>query len=189
MSMLFDLRRVPKEQADSLLQDPSDIVFVLYGSEPDTPPKGFFQKVFGQTSPPKRERPWSPPAEGTVFELEKNWHILHYVLARSPWEGPMPQATLIRGGTELGTVDVGYGPARMLDSQEIEQFLSCLRALDRNEFAAGITGAELESQEIYGAYPDWGREDADNLWAYIEGLQAFFAQAQAQEESIIMYLY
>jgi len=53
MSMLFDLRRITKEEADDLVRDPSDKFFFLHGNEPYEPPKGFFNKLLGPKSEPK----------------------------------------------------------------------------------------------------------------------------------------
>ena len=188
MSMLFTLRRVPKDEASSLIQDPSDIFFFLHGNEPYEPPKSFIQKLFGSKGEPKPQREWVQPGEGTVLDLDKNWHVLHYLLSRTPWEGPMPQASLM-GGVELGKVDVGYGPARLLAPQQIEEFLNYLGSLNENEFGSDVTASELEENEIYGAYPEWSPAAAKELWGYIEELKSFFSKAKSAGESVILYLY
>lgn len=78
MSMLFDLRRVTKEQAESLVNDSDDIFFFLHGNEPYEAPKGFFKRLFGPRSTTKQRRVWDAPLEGTVLTLDKNWHVIHY---------------------------------------------------------------------------------------------------------------
>jgi hypothetical protein len=186
--MLFSLRRITKEQADSLMQDPSDIFFFLHGNEPYKPPKGFFQKLFSSKKETKPQRNWEPPDEAALLDLDKNWHVIHYLLSRTPWEGPMPQASLM-GGSEIGTVDVGYGPARLLNPQQVEGFLDYLSLLRENEFGTGITAAELKANKIYGAYPEWSSEDPKVLWEYVKELKTFFSKAKAGEEFVILYLY
>lgn len=124
-----------------------------------------------------------------VLSLDKNWHVLHYLLSRAPWDGPLPKATLMCGGDELGTVDVGYGPARILKQQQINEFLDYLENLKKENFALGVTSSELEENEIYGAYPEWSPRDAGELWGYIEELKLFLSKAKNQDESIILYLY
>ncbi len=188
MSMLFSLRRISKEQANSLAQDSGDIYFFLHGNDPYEPPKGFFQKLLGSKKETKSHRKWNPPEDGSILDLDKNWHVIHYLLSRTPWEGPMPQASLM-GGTELGNVDVGYGPARLLDSQQIKEFLSYLGSLSEIEFGTGVTASELEENEIYGAYPEWSSEDPKALWEYVEELKAFLSRAKSAEESVVLYLY
>jgi len=189
MSMLFDLRRVPYEQLNSLLEDPGDIFFFLHGQEPYQPRKGFFQRIFKDNSNPKPEREWEPPAEGMLMELEKNWHVLHYLFCRSPEKGELPAATLLCGGREMGGVDVGYGPARALLPNEVEVFWQFLASLNKESYALGVTGGELEENEVYGAYPEWGEEDKARLWEYVEGMKSFLASAVANGEGVVLYVY
>ena len=99
--------------------------------------------MFGPKSAPKKKRNWQPPAEDMVLSLDKNWHVLHYLLSCAPWDGPLPKATLMCGGDELGTVDVGYGPARILKQQQISEFLDYLENLKKENFALGVTSSEL----------------------------------------------
>lgn len=188
MSMIFELRRVSEAQANLLSQDPSDIFFFLSGSEPYQPPKPFFKRLFVPKQQAKPLRQWELPAEGTVLELDTNWHVIHYFLARDAWAGDLPAGSLM-GGAELGDVDVGYGPARLLNSAQVDEFLAFLCNLERDAFGSGITGAELEKNEIYGGYAGWGHEDTTRLWGYIEVLKSFLSAAQLNRESIVMHLY
>lgn len=188
MSMLFELRRITKDQANLLLSDPSDILHFLYGTEPYEPPRSLFQRLFGPKVQPKQQNPWNEPQEGTVLELEKNWHVIHYVLSRSAWETPLPQGYLL-SGAEIGDIDVGYGPARLLEPNQVKEFLDYLKTLTLESFAAGVSSADLDENEIYGAYPDWGVEDINNLWEYIEELKPFLSEAVRNEECVIMYIY
>lgn len=187
MSMLFNLRRISNKQADALVQDSSDIFFFLHGDEPYEPPKGFFQKLF-RSKEQKIERVWEQPKEDSVLELDNNWHLLHYLLAGVPWEGAMPQASLM-GGIELGKIDVGYGPARLLRLNEVEAFLTYLNSLDKNEFGKNITGEDLEEQDIYGGNAEWRSEFALDLWEYVEDLKTFLAKVKQDGQSVILYLY
>lgn len=187
MSMIFELRRVSAEQAEFLIQDPSDIFFFLSGSEPYEPPKSFFKRLFAPKQPPKPVRNWEAPAQDTVLELDTNWHVIHYFLTRTAWETELPQGSLL-GGIQLGDVDVGYGPARLLTPGQIDEFLGFLEGLDRDDFGSDITGEELEQNEIYGGYSGWRHEDTAKLWEYVEELKSFLAAAQLNQESIVMHL-
>lgn len=189
MSMLFDLRRLPAAQLHSLLADPSDIFFFLHGQEPYQQPKSFFQRIFKGNSKQKTEKKWEPPTEGTVLELDKNWHVLHYLFCRSTEEGEFPAATLLCGGQEIGSVDVGYGPARALLPDEVEKFYQFLTSLNKESYWQGVTAQALEESEIYGAYQEWGKEDAFSLWEYVEQMKSLIARAVANGEGVILYVY
>ncbi len=189
MSMLFDLRQVTKEEMESLLRDPSDISFFLYGSGPDEPAQGFLRKLFGKKTQSRPKREWQAPASDMQMELDKNWHILHYLFCRDPWGGPLPAATLLCGGVELGDVDVGYGPARLLNLGEVQSFSSYLHSLEKDRYASGITQEELEENEIYVYSDEWAEEFAHNLWAYVEELKMFFKNASSRGHGVVLYLY
>lgn len=188
MSMIFELRRVSAEQAESLTQDPSDIFFFLSGSELYQPPKPFFKRLFAPKQSAKPVRSWAEPAQGSVLELDTNWHVLHYFLTRTAWEANLPHGSLM-GGIQLGDVDVGYGPARLLTPIQIDEFLVFLENLQSDNFGSNITGEELEQNEIYGGYAGWNAEDTSKLWGYVEELKLFLAGAKHNRESIVMHLF
>ena len=189
MSMLFDLRRVSAAEAETLVSNPDDIFFFLHGSEPHVPPPGFFARLFGAKQESGHRREWQAPADNMILSLDKNWHVIHFLLSSSAWAGDLPRSTLLCGGEELGAVDVGYGPARILQPPQISQFIDFLASLDGAGFGAGVSAAEFEENEIYGAYPDWSSKDAAFLWNYVEDLKLFLSKAKENDESIVMYLY
>ncbi|AEF99128.1 YfbM family protein [Methylomonas methanica] len=187
MSMLFTLQQVELEQLESLIKDPSDIFFFLHGPETYIPKKGFFSRLFAAPEPPA-QRPWQALPEDSLLDLDKNWHILHYLLADCPWDGPLPQATLLSGGIQLGDVDVGYGPARALRPADIKAFLSFLNDLKADEFGANVSQHDFDQNEIYCS-ANWQVEDGNLLWTYVVALQNFLREAVARNKGIILYIY
>jgi hypothetical protein len=107
---------------------------------------------------------------------------------RSPEGGELPAATLLCGGQEIGSVDVGYGPARARLPDEVETFYRFIVSLNRESYAQGVTARVLEKYEIYGAYPEWGERDAFSLWEYVEQIKLFLARAIANGEGVILYI-
>src|SRR3954447_19780721 len=61
--------------------------------------------------------------------LYKSWHLLHFLLNGEPWQGRIPLGWAVFGGKQLGTVDVGYGPARYLLPKQVQQLVDALRRL------------------------------------------------------------
>ena len=53
--------------------------------------------------------------EGSVADLDKAWHGLHYLFTGTDEGGNSPLDFLAVGGEEIGTIEVGYGPARALE--------------------------------------------------------------------------
>jgi Domain of unknown function (DUF1877) len=80
---------------------------------------GLIGRLFGQ----KREIPSTSDLELTATEgheadLDKAWHGIHYLLTGTAWEGEPPLDFLVRGGRTVGTIEVGYSPARVLTAEE-----------------------------------------------------------------------
>jgi hypothetical protein len=48
------------------------------------------------------------------LDIDKTWHIIHFLLNNHPWEGNGPRFSAVLGGTEPTDEDLGYGPARYL---------------------------------------------------------------------------
>lgn len=106
--------------------------------------------------------------------LEKAWHGLHYLLTGDPWGGDGPRAFLLSGGTEEGE-DMGYGPARLFDRDEVQEIARELSGLSADELWKGFDPEAMAQAEIYGA--GWDDEDEEDLkeefLEYFEALKEF----------------
>jgi hypothetical protein len=51
------------------------------------------------------------------LNLEKSWHVLHYLLTGKAEKAPPPVGNAVLGGQDIGG-DRGYGPARFLTPQQ-----------------------------------------------------------------------
>lgn len=58
--------------------------------------------------------------EGWQIDLDKSGHGIHYLLTGSDGEGDPPLNLLVSGGKTIGDIEVGYGPARALTSQQVQ---------------------------------------------------------------------
>lgn len=119
MSMICNLCRVSPEELDRLLAAPAHVMTFLYGEDVAalaTPPRNFLLRVLSafRRPPPPPPVPWAPRRDGDEIDLEKAWHGLQFLFTGTAWEGDEPACYLVRGGLEVGKVDVGYGPARAL---------------------------------------------------------------------------
>ena len=108
MSMIGNLLRISASQLKDLQQDPDDIESLLYPEDDEA----------------ENER---------HLDLDKAWHIIHFLLAGAAWGGTPPFASAVCGGTELGEVDVGYGPARYLTPVEVKQVADALSGIAAKE--------------------------------------------------------
>src|ERR1051326_6595769 len=120
--MIGNLRPASDAEIDELLGDPSAITRFLYGSAADS-------------------------SQGVA--LNKAWHALHYVLTGTRLGGDAPLNFLVDEGTPVGDVDVRYGPARVLTSQQVRGSAAALAAIEPDEVARPVDLAKFDEEAIY----------------------------------------
>src|SRR6266851_4399001 len=129
MAMIANLRPASDSEIEQLLSTPAEITRFLYGADADG-----------------RER----------VVLNKAWHAIHFALTGSRLGGDEPLNFLVSEGTPVGEVDVGYGPARVLTSQQVRALAEALAALDPENVAARIDLKKLDEEVIYPG--NWQRD-------------------------------
>jgi len=86
------------------------------------------------------------------FSLEKEWHLLHYILNRTVDGGIGPLADVVLGGDEIpdddGTGD--YGPLRYLSPAKVKAVASALAEVNAEELAAAFDPEDAAAKGIYG---------------------------------------
>lgn len=85
---------------------------------------------------------------GPVLHLDKSWHILHWLYTGQAWGGPMPAATLLDGGKEVGD-DLGYGPARVISVADTAAFATFLADQSVAALQARIDARAMMSNNVY----------------------------------------
>src|SRR3954470_8881166 len=54
-----------------------------------------------------------------ALDIDKTWHVIHFLLTGEAWGGEPPLVDAVLGGTELPETDAGYGPFRYLTPAEV----------------------------------------------------------------------
>lgn len=89
------------------------------------------------------------------LDLDKSWHILHYVLTgRTGFEGADGPGEALLGGENIGPDLFGYGPARVLDVEATETYATFLQAQNESVLHSRINHGEMMRLQIYGV--PWG---------------------------------
>src|SRR5215218_10110559 len=83
------------------------------------------------------------------LDLEKAWHAIHFVLTGTRLGGDAPLNFLVSVDTPVGDVDVGFGPARVLRSQQVQQLAAALAGVPPGEFAQRVDLRRLDEMAIY----------------------------------------
>ena len=154
------------------------IVARLFGAKP----------VEGATEVPDLPR---SEGEGVETDLDKAWHGIHYLLTGTAWEGSRPLNFILCGGKEVGDVDVGYGPARVMTSGEVQEVVEALDGLDDSEIRQRFNPEEMSNLEIYPEIWDRDPEDDDTLgycMEYLTDLRRFLSDADRSSLGVALYV-
>jgi hypothetical protein len=123
-------------------------------------------------------------------DLDKSWHAIHFMLTGTAWEGNYPENFIILGGTEIGDIDFGYGPARAITSEQLLGIQSFLNQLSADNLMMRYNSATLTAESVYPEI--WDRADEENQTKdYIkknyENLKFFIQKAIAQQLGIVIW--
>lgn len=187
MGMTFTLMPIPDETVRLLLEKPSRIHAFLAGGGAMG---GFLSRLLRGMSASEK-LPRSPvPSE---LDLDKAWHGVHFLLCGEAGGesagGREPECWLLDGGKEVGEEDVGYGPARVMTSEEVRRWSAFLTAQDEAELEGRYNPQKLKSAAIYPDIWDEPREEAlGYLMTSFRDLREFVkAQADAGQ-GLLMFL-
>ncbi|MFC4309992.1 YfbM family protein [Steroidobacter flavus] len=198
--MCLGLCTLSDENVRKVLADPPLIWKVIAPADPEAyenarneAPAGFLSKLFGKGKTPEPPRVEFSLADGEVADsdLDKAWHGIHYLLTQTAWEGDEPLNFLISGGSTVGEIDVGYGPARVFSADEVKAIFAALGPLDREVLRARFNPEEMMNLEIYPAI--WDRDPADDdtfgyCAEYFESLKTFVEQTASRNLGLVVYL-
>ena len=166
MSMIGNFRASTDEEVEALLADPERIEGVLY---PD-------DDVLR--------------AAAVEFDVDKAWHAIHFLLCGDAEKGQAPLNFVVAGGTEVGDVDVGYGPARVFTSKELAEIVRALEPISSADLKKRYDAHSLTMQEVYPQIWDEPKADClDNyVLYYFDRLKVFLRQVAAAGKALIVYL-
>lgn len=165
MSMMGNYLRISGAELEAVLQSPEQISDFLYSEE-----AGF------------------KPAAGQHLDIDKSWHLIHFLLTGRAWDGEDPLRNVVLGGSEIGDQDVGYGPARYLRPSQVCEISGTLSSISGDELWRRFDVTKVRAAEIYPS----GWEGIDEERSYIlenfEALKAFFNEAAQENEAMLLYL-
>jgi hypothetical protein len=112
-------------------------------------------------------------------------------LTGTAWEGSPPLDFIVKGGSEIGDVDVGYGPARAFSSSDVRAIAEALRPITRADLERRFDPAEMGKLDVYPSIWDRPREEDDTLGyllEYYDALKNFVEGAAEQGEGLLVYI-
>ena len=120
--------------------------------------------------------------------LGEYWHMIHYLMCKEVWNGTMPEAFLLNGGTYVGDIDMGYGPARVFDAEEVRVIAQAI--LDRTpaDLAKNFDAPRMMDFDIYPGFWDDDKFMLDVCLQRFKALQHFLRHAVEDERGLVVYL-
>jgi len=129
-------------------------------------------------------------AKNAVLNLDKSWHVLHFLFTGRAWDGPLPAGVLLAGGREVGE-DLGYGPARTLTPDETKAFAKFLSGQSVPALAKRIDTGTMKKLGISGAdHEDAGaRADLEaDVDHYLPQLQTYVGGAAKDGNGLVIWM-
>ncbi|MDB5839237.1 MAG: hypothetical protein JWQ23_1189 [Herminiimonas sp.] len=194
MGVCMAAQTLSDEKISIIMADPPQVWLIV---DPDD--SSMYLKEIGQSKPPgilsrligqKKEWPPRIPAfdyaenERHELDMDKSWDGINYCLKQLISDGQCKN--LFEDGMLVGDVEVGYGPAMCLISNEV--------AAIAREYDA-ISGAELLAQfipsKMKGVYPEgiWSEDRHDRreyLTEYFAALKTFLKTAASHKLGILV---
>jgi hypothetical protein len=203
MSMIFYVARVSPEQIGALQTDPSlvlgatHIASCLEAGDSLDEILAFLEQQTGGDQPAEFTRHYEAlRASATAAAklnlrpslcLEKQWHVLHFLLTGGARPKDPPSGALL-GGDAIGA-DLGYGPARLLAPVDVAAFADFLEAQDVRQLLQRFDVRKMRAQKVYGASDDEDAEQAA-VWVsiFVPKLRKFVAQARENGDGLLLWL-
>src|SRR5437867_3101435 len=128
MGLALCLRRVDATDLQRLLKSPGDVYRFLLGEDPPEPKAGppkFRWIPFNEIppEPPERQKAWR---EGLEIDLDKVWHVIHFLLTGSAGKVNAPEGSLLADGRPIGDCEVGASRAWALLPEETARFAGAI---------------------------------------------------------------
>jgi hypothetical protein len=118
------------------------------------------------------------------LNLEKSWHVLHFLLTGEAEEAQPPLGNAILGGKEIGD-DLGYGPARFLTPQQVQEVASALASMKKEDLASRFNLDAMIKAQIY---PVRDESELELAQEYFEDLSRYYADAAVAGNAMLLYV-
>ena len=118
------------------------------------------------------------------LNLEKSWHVLHYLLTGKAEEAPPPLGDAILGGQEIGD-DLGYGAARFLTPQQVREVAAALTSISKVDLSDRF---DLKAMMAANIYPARDSSELALAQGYFEQLSHYYAEAATSGNAMLLWV-
>lgn len=123
-----------------------------------------------------------------ALDIDKSWHLIHFLLNGETWGGDGPLSNAVLGGHELPDTDAGYGPFRYLTPEEVTATAAALAEISSSTLWARFDAQAAEAAEIYPTA--WAGDEGDRAYVLhnFEALRKYFLDASSSGSGMLLYL-
>lgn len=191
MGIAYVLIRATPETVEALRNRPKAVAeFVYQDSDAYEEPKpGTLSRLFGRGANPD-ELPVPERREDDETDLDKSWHIVHYLLtgATGPADGPL--GLIGDDHHPLAELDLGLGRPNVISPQAVRAFSESASGMSDEAFLARFIPERMPTDELYLGEVI-ARGDVEEMKEYaLENfhlLRDFTQRAAAEGDAIITY--
>jgi hypothetical protein len=159
MSMIGNYLRIREARLAELLAHPDTVSDLLYPEEDSGPEMS--------------------------IDIDKSWHVIHFLLNGAPWDGEWPLVGAVLGGTELSDEDVGYGPARYLTPAQVREVSEALQLITPDALWARFDADAIRKADLYPQGWEGSVHDQEYIAANYLRLQGFFKACAEGHDAVI----
>jgi hypothetical protein len=152
---------------------------------------GFFSKLFGKKATTETEIPNLSFVEGENVDddLDKSWQGIHYCMNKTAYEAEPPMDFITVGGDVAGDIDVGYGPARLFNSETVKEIHSRLSSITEADVSANYDPEDMDKLDIYpNIWRRDGNEGLEYITEYFVNLKSFVANCASNNLGMAVYI-
>jgi hypothetical protein len=121
------------------------------------------------------------------LDIDKTWHIIHFLLTGTLEGGSWPLCGAVLGGRPLGSSKVGYGSVRYLRSEKVREVAAALGVIPSDELARRFDLETLQGLDIYPGIGSSTAEELDYILPYYSDLVDFFQQAAEAGDALLLF--
>jgi hypothetical protein len=162
MSMIGNYLKLSNEQLEAIINEPARAEEFAYPEDGDYP--------------------------AGALDIDKSWHLIHFLLNGETWGGEGPLSNVVLGGHELPDTDAGYGPFRYLEPVEVRSTSEALASVSSEALWARFDAQQVQAAEIYPTSWSGDYGDREYISQNFETLRRFFSEAAASGKAMLMYL-
>lgn len=198
MSVILGLRKLSKVEIDILHTHPETVMPYLFGEEAANFNSGIRRNVWNFLKEliikkkPVLDKSLIPEfLEEDEIDLDKSWHILHYLFTGSADGNTPPGCYLLEGGSYIDYTDIDYKSVYTYNPPQVKEFLEFVSQFNEQTIKQKFDIDDMNKQQIY-IVDSSCLDDKEELLLYtleyFEILKTFLNKAVKEEKGMIIFM-